>query len=262
MHKSSQVKMEKKAETKAEPIQEENRVEMEEILESPKIQKPRRKKAGSGKHAKGVAQTLSDALRDLLLVTDNCIYQLMGVYKNIFVLEKQDKADYYKDQGFILFAKKEYEKAIEFFLLYLKNVNSSDPDVLFHLGICFRKSNEHPKAISCFKKAEEQVGDDPDIAFELAICFVELEKHSQAIEYLLKAIPNYPERGELFFMLGTAYEKTNQWDEAFKAYHKAIVLSPRNPLYYHALGFAYETNGQHPQAIEYFKKAMELEKNR
>jgi tetratricopeptide (TPR) repeat protein len=197
-----------------------------------------------------------------LLITERLVGRFTDTYRNIFVVDKDTHATFFKEEAFGHFKKGNYDKAINLFLSHIKEVGEGDVDLLFHLGLSYASCEEFNEALNYLKKAQEIESDDVNIAQEIGNCCLKLERYNEAIDCFRMLTEVVPDVSDNFYHLATAYEKTGRLGEAIDMYKRAIELEPRNPLRYHALGFAYESKGQHNDAIACFKKAMELEKTR
>ncbi len=199
-------------------------------------------------------------VQGLMIVSERVIDKIMGVYKDVFVIDKEIGKGFYKEKAFKLFDKGEYEKAAEYFHKTIDEGEGASLEVLFYLGSAYVNLEDYSEAIIYFRKAEKLDPEDNDIIMEIAACLVKLEEYEDAISYLEKIIMEIPDVSENYYLLGTSYEKSGNMEKGIESYKKAIELDPRDAVYYHALGFAYETDGKHNDAIACFKKAMELEK--
>ncbi len=115
----------------------------------------------------------------------------------------------------------EYDKAINYYLEYLNNINYRDPDAIIRLSHCYIKTNQN----------------------------------QQAIALLQQTIDTSPELEEAYHLLGVALLSYNP-KSALKNLHKAVVLNPNNEIFVIELANAYFLLGDNEKALEYYQESI------
>ncbi len=146
-------------------------------------------------------------------------------------------------------------------------LNSTDVEARYKLGLALLKKSAWDDAIDCFKKVIAlhaagfsknglKVG---DVYYRIALCYDKKGEIDNAIENCKEALKAYPEHTEAHYRLGTLYDKRKMHERSVQSYQRAIELNPRKSKYYYSLGLAYDGTGNHTKAIDSFRQAMEAE---
>lgn len=146
-------------------------------------------------------------------------------------------------------------------------LNATDVEARYKLGLALLKKSAWDDAIDCFKKVISlhaagfsknglKIG---DLYYRIALCYDKKGEIDKAMENCKEALKTSPDHTEAHYRLGTLYDKRKMHEYSVQSYQKAIDLNPRKSKYYYSLGLAYDGNGEHTRAIDSFRQAMEAE---
>jgi len=137
----------------------------------------------------------------------------------------RNNEDYYK-MGTVLFAKKEYEKAIELFKKAIE-INPQNDAAYTYIGIAHKNK----------------------------------EEYSQAIEAYKKAIDINPKSDNAYYNMGFTYEFQKEYKQAIKSYINAVTINSKNAGAYYNMGMLYELQEEYKEAIESYERVLKLYPN-
>ncbi|MGB9181636.1 MAG: tetratricopeptide repeat protein [Pyrinomonadaceae bacterium] len=165
-----------------------------------------------------------------------------------------------RNQGLSSLTSGDYEKAVEFFNLAVKQ-NPGDAYSYYYLGAAYSALKKYDEVVAAYEKAirlNPQAA-DADTYYNLGGAYFELKNYPEAAKALTKAIAREERNNDAYIDLGDAYSKMYNWPEAIKAYNKALEIKPDidDPDIYYNLGVAYDAQNQSEKAIEFYKKAIE-----
>lgn len=119
-------------------------------------------------------------------------------------LSQNQKAREYYTQGIKHSNNKEYSKALEYYLLAIKE-DANFPFAWDNLGFCYRQLGEYDKAIEAYQKSIEL---DPKHAFpiqNLAIAYVYKKEYQKAIDTFEQLKNLDAENPEIYYGIGQIY---------------------------------------------------------
>jgi tetratricopeptide (TPR) repeat protein len=164
------------------------------------------------------------------------------------------------------------------------------PDVLYRLGVLYRKTGRLEKAFAVIEEALELNESYREARFEKARLQIELENYQQACDTLLSLIAEQEEPagfdnvrqflqtgyfeeaskeilrllkletdyGAVHIELGKEYVKAEQWEKAEDELSKGIYLSPHYPDGHHYQGLCLERRGKLESALAKFQEGLDL----
>lgn len=153
-----------------------------------------------------------------------------------------------------LYTEKEFAKAIPLFEKHIAK-NEYDAEATFHLAICYRRENDHIKALQLLEKCCDFMPDNMDFVSERGVGKFHLKDKSGALEDMnlcVQTEPNNPYRYSC-----RAYIKSNMGDDhgAIEDYQKAVELDPEDAIALNNLGMLEEKLGKIQAAKNRFKKS-------
>ncbi|MFX1449972.1 MAG: tetratricopeptide repeat protein, partial [Promethearchaeota archaeon] len=200
------------------------------------------------------------------------------------------------DLGMMLFAKKNWIKAIEFFEKVIKidpnydkiiwpalgqcyieigdfqksfecaqKALEIDPDSAnwMNMGLAYRNLKNLDKAIECFEKTVELAPDFKDAWDILARSYA--EKELKTPHKLIKCLENLtridPNDRDSWFKLGMCYEVLKDGPNAEKCYLKILKFEPSNEKVISRLIIASEIMGDYKKVVEYSNKFLKTNPN-
>lgn len=160
------------------------------------------------------------------------------------------------DQGLVLFSRKQYEGAIQFFKKAVEK-NPQHAEAYYHLGICYKETNA-TNAVNAFKKAIEINPDYIEAFYELGLTYNGLNMKTEAIEAFRGALRINPDHEDSLLYLGIAYCLDDQFKSATSVLKRSLDIFPDKKAYYF-LGVSYAGQTQHDRAIHAFKQCIEID---
>jgi superkiller protein 3 len=165
----------------------------------------------------------------------------------------------YADKGQIDYALDSLKTAIE--------LNPSDVEAYYKLGLVYIKEELWNDAISCYKKIlsfeprniQSKNVDMAEVYYHLGWAYNKKGTINKAMDSYKKSLKFSSEQSEVCYRLGLLYDRRKMYKQAINVYEKAIELNPRTPKYYYSLGLTYDAKGDRKKAIDSFHKAMEAE---
>lgn len=173
-----------------------------------------------------------------------------------YLLERQERAEYYFKQGYAWLMLGEEEKANKLFYELLEYPESDyyGPGVYYYAHIEYTRGN-YETAYKGFNALKEDPTFAPVVPYYLAHIFFLQNKYEKVIEYIPGIIEKVtPKRkAEMQRMLGNAWFKEEKYDSAqvyLEKYKDATDNLKRYDIY--QLAFSYYQTGQYKKAIDNF----------
>jgi len=164
------------------------------------------------------------------------------------------------------------------------------PDVLYRLGVLYRKIGQLEKAFQVLEEALELNSSYRDAKMEMARLQMDLNLFQEACDTLHSMVENKDEirgyenirqfiqsgyfeeaarellrsmkletdYGAVHIELGKEYVKVSQWDKALEELSRGIYLSPHYPDGHFYIGRCLEKQGRYSDALDCFLEALEL----
>ncbi|KGL62787.1 tetratricopeptide repeat protein [Polaribacter sp. Hel1_85] len=185
---------------------------------------------------------------------------------NKFLKSKNDEEysliDY--NIGYSYFQLKEYEKATEYFVKFLKKdiiESQIKDDAFIRLGDSYFATRNYKKAINSYKQVLQNFGSDADYAqYQIGMSFGFTEDNKSKIEALTKVVNDYQIsdlKDDALFQLANTYTLIKNNEKAHQAYNRLIKKHPNSIFLPKALvrqGLLYYNDNQNEKALEKFKK--------
>ena len=214
-------------------------------------------------------------------------------YKRAVKLDSQNIA-HYDNLGLTLTALNEYEKAIKYFKIGLKQYASQNDFYIFYncgrtlnimkrfneaiphfqtaikidplyvygyiaLGNSYSGLRRYEEAIESAKKAIEVNPNIPSSYYLIGNCYIKMGNVDEGIGYLKREIEVAPNRAAGYYNLANVLDDVKRYDEAIYYFKKAIEVDPNYGSSYNNLGFTYRNIRDYDNAIEQFKEVTKRE---
>jgi tetratricopeptide (TPR) repeat protein len=139
-------------------------------------------------------------------------------------------------------------------------LNPSDGNNLYYLGLAYKKSGNPDEAMKCFLSALTAGADDTaDINFRLGQIYYEKKEFVKAIDYFEKVTAKKPDMSEAREYLGDIYDKRGAADKAVDNYQHVIKTNPNNLHAQYQLGLNYFKEKEYDKMIACYKKAISID---
>jgi len=174
---------------------------------------------------------------------------------------------FHYEQAFAYMALKNYSRAQEGFLNYLKQPKpiAKENEARLNLADCYFASKDYKQALAQYNRVLDNGGVNEDYAdFQAAMClsFTQgLEAKTQRLVKFLMTYPNSVYRDRVYLSLGSAYVSLDKIAEAKAQYTQLISEQKNSPLVasaYLSLGLIADNNSEFEQALNYFKSVVNL----
>jgi tetratricopeptide (TPR) repeat protein len=179
-------------------------------------------------------------IKELTTPEDDDIFSLNFVDPKLVESEK----DPFKT-GLDFFEKKDYENAMTYFKLALKQ-NPYNAEICYYLGMCYKENNTN-KAITEFLNAIEIDPEYLDAYYMLGITYMESKQYHEASRYFEKVLNLNPEHQETLFHLGVIYTILNRSKWAIELLQKVYDAESNNQIQYY-IGLNYVNMKKYNQA--------------
>jgi tetratricopeptide (TPR) repeat protein len=111
-----------------------------------------------------------------------------------------------------------------------RSLDSSNPEIFFNLGICYREQLNFEQASQSFAAYTKILPRDYDGWFSLAESLCKAEKYQDSIDASQKAIDLNPSIADCWSNLAVTYKAAGKNHLALQAYEKAFSLEPASPF--------------------------------
>lgn len=162
------------------------------------------------------------------------------------------------DLGIDYFYKKEYEKALSYFLVALAQ-DQCNRTHYYNVALAYEALNETDLAIAYYKKAVSLF--DVRSMNNLALIYFKSKNEEEALELLNKAIEVSPNDAEAYCQFGTYYAEKRDFKMAEMYYIKARNLDINFFYNYYKLGLLYIETKDLTKAKENLQKSIEINQN-
>lgn len=152
----------------------------------------------------------------------------------------------------------DFEKAIEYYNIYLNKVPYSD-SAWYNLGILYNKTNRLKDAVEAYDFALAVNPENIFALFNKGNILYNIGEYSQALESYLEYLEFEEESSEALTYAAECYDKTGERDMSLKFYQEAIDLDPEFSEPWFGLGVIYLAENQKDEALYYLKKAISLD---
>lgn len=207
-----------------------------------------------------------------------------------------DSFESFYNRGIDFFAKKDYEKAINYFKLASETPDSK-PQAYYNLGLSYQSIKDYDRAIINYNKFLLLCPTDYDGLYNLGLIYYLLENYSKAIEFFEKGIAvkkeeaglkalvlaylcknetqkaidlaeeiyKIPENGlDLYYSIAKVFENKNSFNKDFtfldvanQMYLKIVQDYPEYFNAYLSISICYAKKGEWENSVEFCKKAIE-----
>jgi arylsulfatase A-like enzyme/predicted Zn-dependent protease len=142
----------------------------------------------------------------------------------------------------------------------ITRIINEDPDVIdayFTLGNLYFKTREFDKALNSFLIVLEKRPSDPFTVINVANSYMGMGEIDEADKFVMSIIDTLPPDSQLYYVLGNIKNLKEEQEEAIRYYKECIKLNPSSASAYCALGGVYVTQEQFEEAEAYLVKAEE-----
>ncbi|KAK7108172.1 hypothetical protein V1264_015957 [Littorina saxatilis] len=164
------------------------------------------------------------------------------------------------NKGNVLFARKDYEKAREFFKEALSN-DSSCVEALYNLGLTNKRLGKLEDGLDAFYKLHAILRNSPQVMYQVADLHDQLGDTAQATEWFMQLIGVVPSDPSVLARLGELYDNEGDKSQAFQYYYDSYRYLPSNIPVIEWLGAYYIDSQFCEKAIHYFERAAIVQPN-
>lgn len=130
----------------------------------------------------------------------------------------------------------------------------------FTKGLDLFEKKDYENALTYFKLALKQDPDNAEIYYYLGMCYKE-ENRIMAIAEFLNAVKFDPEYIDAYYMLGITHLELKDYQGASKYFEKVLKLNPEHQETLFQLGVICTILEKHKQALEHLQKISDVESN-
>jgi arylsulfatase A-like enzyme/tetratricopeptide (TPR) repeat protein len=140
----------------------------------------------------------------------------------------------------------------------------TDPSLIdahIHLGLCYKRLGQYPKAIEQFKKVALLAPESSMVSYNLAHSYALAGKTDEAVAGFRRTLQLDPLESRAHTGLGIAYQLRGQLEQALIAYQRALEINPSDATALSNLGAAELSKRDIDKAIGYLRRALEINPN-
>lgn len=141
-------------------------------------------------------------------------------------MELRDYVQY--EKGYHLILEDKTEEGLSL-LLPIAQKKPNWWNLLFFVGLAYRKMEQYEEAIQYFKKVME-IKPNPDALNELGLCYILLEDYERGVTHFNRALKLKPNDPELLANLGGALLYSGKVAAAKKAFEQAKAIDPEDEI--------------------------------
>jgi len=175
---------------------------------------------------------------------------------------KPDYSGAWRELGYILYDRDDYEKALLHFSNYERFAKDSIRDYLYFYrkGYCYNAVKKFDSAVFTLSQSLRFHTKYINTWLELGFAHARLKKEEEAINYYKKAIELDPKSHIPYNGIGEVYrDRKKDREEAMKWYRKALEVKPRERKACFGIGFCLNAQQKYSEAIPYLRIAIEEE---
>jgi len=170
------------------------------------------------------------------------------------------KAEFFHKKAIEYARKKEYQKAIASWQDAI-NINSTDPDYFFNMGIVCLELKKLDEASQHLRETLKICPIYYKAGLILGSIFYKQRKFELAEKYIRGSLLFNPRNGLASLTLGTIYCILRDYDKGITMYEKTLELMPKDPRPYMGLAKIYSLKGKTEKANKCFHQIIELDKS-
>jgi arylsulfatase A-like enzyme/lipopolysaccharide biosynthesis regulator YciM len=155
-----------------------------------------------------------------------------------------------------LMLEEKYDEAVT----RITRIINEDPDVIdayFTLGNLYFKKREFDKALDSFLIVLEKRPSDPFTVINVANSYMGMGEIDEADKFVMSIIESLPPDSQLYYVLGNIKNLKEEHEKAIMYYKECIKLNPSSASAYCALGGVYVVQERFDDAESYLSKAEE-----
>jgi tetratricopeptide (TPR) repeat protein len=200
-------------------------------------------------------QTLQLKLRSYISLSDD-----KSGEETALKLKKYEPSNYSYDLilANIYFGRESHREAIEYYSIYIDNVDEVTKDILVSRGKSYYEEEEYSKAKDDISKAIELDSGDKNLYLVRAKIDMKLNLFEEAAKDYESILKSNPDDSDTLLKLAKLYTDLNRGEDAIEIYNRVIVLDPESPDLYYSLGNLWFVEKRFDDAIENYNKAIKL----
>lgn len=122
------------------------------------------------------------------------------------------------------------------------------------------KAGRYAEAVDLYTKSIASEPEQVWITYNLrGCCYRKLNDHNKALEDFTKAIELHPAYSDAYYNRALTYERLFDWNKAVDDYTRSLVFEPNAPETYTNRGCCYDKLGDRARALEDFDKAIKID---
>lgn len=192
-----------------------------------------------------------------VLLLDSGFPKEAGMHIKILIEKIPDDTELYYLYGVANEKQKRFKEAKDAYLKALE-INSSNADALYNLGLVYIELNDFDNGIDCFEQIVSKDENDSNSYFNLGLCYFKKENFVKAIENFQNTIDINDNDVYAHFYIGNILFEMGVFEEAKEEFNRVIEISPDYSwAYYNLACIAYEENDYQQVALN-LDKTIEL----
>ncbi|MEE9934444.1 MAG: tetratricopeptide repeat protein [Deltaproteobacteria bacterium] len=136
-----------------------------------------------------------------------------------------------------------------------------NPDILFHLGMCYSQLDNPEKAVQVLSACVKHHSGYADAYVALGYAYALLRENGPAREHFQKALEIEPENSFALQNLGSLYGMENDFARAIECFEKSLAVNPADQQTAYCAGYACFQTEKFDLAEKYLGLAVDLDRS-
>jgi len=170
----------------------------------------------------------------------------------------QNHADSLHLMGMLCVASKQYDLAIEWFAMAIRQ-NPNVADYFCNLAMALQRKDRLDEAIRCFDRALLLNPGQADVWIRMGEILRQQKRLDEAIKCFDHAVTVNPDQPEIWLGMGEMLQREKRTDEAILSFEQALKLKPDYREAANAIGLLYFEANRYEKAIAHFTRSTEID---
>ncbi len=209
-----------------------------------------------GRSALALDQAHADSLHLMgMLCVASKEYDLAIEWFAMAIRQNPDVSDYFSNLGMALQRRERLDEAIRCYDRSL-TLSPSQPELFFRMGEVLRQQKRTDEAILSFDQALKLKSDYWEAANASGLLYFEAKAYEAALERFTRSAEIDPKQGGAFNFISRCLWSLRRYEEALVSARKAVALLPDDPEINKNIALVLQKLGHHEEALPWFDKAL------
>lgn len=190
-------------------------------------------------------------------------YEKAISYFLLATAQKDVRPQVYYNLGLTYHCLKEYDKAVLAYIKFLA-VHTEDYDGLYNIALAYFEQKKYQKSIEYFKKCVEMKNEE-DVVKALISAYLSNDELQAAVQLAQKVFETRENGTDLYYEIAKIFESKNPTGKDFTLIEEAVEMYlqiiEKDPQYFEAylsVSICYAKKGEWEDSVEFCKKALKI----